>query len=49
MWETDQSADSKVDYGLITKFGYGQYVYDPRPVTIHEMEITGLSVETVYH
>jgi len=47
MWETAQPADSRIDYGL-TNF-YGQYVYDSKPVTIHEMRITGLSVETVYH
>jgi len=47
MWETDQLSDSRVDYGLTES--YGQYVYDPELVTIHEVKITGLNVETVYH
>jgi len=47
MWETNKPADSRVDYGLTNS--YGQYMYDPAPVTIHEIKISGLDTETVYH
>ncbi|UCG60122.1 MAG: metallophosphoesterase [Phycisphaerales bacterium] len=41
MWETDIAADSRVDFG-------GTYVEDATPVTIHEMQLTGLDPDTGY-
>jgi len=41
MWETDVAADSRVDFG-------GTFVEDGTPVTIHEVQLTGLAADTVY-
>ena len=47
MWQTDESADSEVEYGLTTS--YGNSVYDAASVKLHEMILPGLSAGTVYH
>jgi hypothetical protein len=47
MWETDAASDSKVDYG--SDAGYGQTATSSEQVTIHEVRLTGLTVETGYH
>lgn len=47
MWETTEAADSRVDYGPTS--AYGSYVYDPTPVTMHEMVIGGLDSDSLYH
>ncbi len=41
MWETDVAADSRVDFD-------GTFVEDATPVTIHEVQLTGLAADTVY-
>ncbi len=47
MWETNLPADSRVDYGPTGS--YGSHIYDPKKVKIHEVRISGLEKETVYH
>jgi len=47
MWETDVAAGSRVDYG--TTAPGESTVEDPSPVTIHEVQITGLATGTTYH
>ncbi len=46
-WETDEPADSAVDYGLST--AYGQTVRDAGAVSLHELALNGLNASTVYH
>ena len=46
-WTTDESADSRVDYGLDTS--YGSSVTDATLVTSHSITLTGLDPETIYH
>ncbi len=47
MWQTNQPSDSRVDYGLTSS--YTDYVYDPAMVEIHEVQLTGLSLDELYH
>jgi serine protease len=46
-WDTDETADSKVEYGLDPS--YGSAATDAAFVTSHAIDLTGLSAETVYH
>ncbi|MBN1584822.1 fibronectin type III domain-containing protein [Candidatus Uhrbacteria bacterium] len=46
-WDTDENADSRVDYGLTA--GYGMNVTDPAPVMSHQAVISGLTASTEYH
>jgi PKD repeat protein len=47
MWQTNNASDSRVDYGPTTS--YGQYVYDATQVTLHELRVTSLSLDALYH
>ena len=46
-WDTDEPADSQIEYGLDTN--YGQLVFDPTLTTSHSLTITGLNPGTTYH
>ena len=46
-WTTDESADSRVDYGLDST--YGSAVSDGSLVTSHSIALTGLDPSTEYH
>lgn len=46
-WTTNESANSRVDYGETT--GYGSNVTGAAYSTSHSLNITGLSPETLYH
>lgn len=46
-WTTDESADSKVDYGTTTSYGSSQS--SGSMVTNHSITLTGLSASTLYH
>jgi hypothetical protein len=47
VWESSTSCIGRVEYGLTT--GYGQSVADPSAVTAHELTLTGLTPDTVFH
>lgn len=47
MWETDTAGNSYVDYGPTA--AYGSTAGQADSVTIHEVEVTGLSADTIYH
>lgn len=46
-WKTDGLADSLVEYGTTTDYGYS--VYNPTLVSEHSIYLTGLSSSTTYH
>ena len=46
-WDTDEAADSTVDYGPDAT--YGSTVEDGSPVTAHSIALTGLLPGTTYH
>jgi hypothetical protein len=46
-WETDQLADSRLDYGTTTS--YGSFVSDSTLITSHGVIVTGLIPSTTYH
>ncbi len=46
-WSTDQSTDSRVEYG--TTAAYGSTVYDATLTKNHSIAITGLAQGTTYH
>ena len=46
-WNTDESADSRVDYGLDNT--YGSFISDASLVTSHSITLTGLDPSTEYH
>lgn len=46
-WTTDQSADSKVNYG--TTSAYGSSTSDSSKVRSHTINLSGLSTSTTYH
>jgi len=46
MWETDVAVDSRVDFGVAAPNEY--YVYSPAAVSIHEVTLTGLPMNTKY-
>jgi len=46
-WQTNNSADSRVNYGTTT--AYGSAVSDPTLVTGHSMTLSGLTTNTTYH
>ena len=46
-WTTDESSDSKVNYGTTT--GYGNNKSDASMVTSHSVNITGLTANTTYN
>ena len=47
MWETDHPASSRVDYGFSDAFGL--IADDAAEVRVHEVVLTGLSINTRYH
>ncbi len=47
MWETTAASDSRVEYGTTSR--YGSEASDAKPVTVHEVRLTGLSTDTMYH
>jgi type VI protein secretion system component Hcp len=47
-WTTDEAADSQVDYGLTTSYGFSSIV-NPSLVKIHSQALTALSAGTPYH
>ena len=47
MWETDVAATGTVEYGPTA--GYGWSATDSRSVTIHEVQVTGLTPDSLYH
>jgi hypothetical protein len=47
VWETDESATSRVEYGTDTN--YGEATQDNSLATHHEMELSNLSPNTTYH
>ena len=46
-WDTDEAADSRVDYGLTS--GYGSSESSSGLVTSHSLTLTGLSPDTLHH
>ena len=46
-WKTNGLADSLVEYGTTTDYGYS--VYSPTLVSEHSIRLTGLSSSTTYH
>ena len=46
-WKTNGLADSLVEYGTTTAYGY--IVYNPTLVSEHSITLTGLSSSTTYH
>lgn len=46
-WTTDRPATSEVQYGFTAD--YSSSVYDPAMTTDHEVILTGLDLESVYH
>ncbi|HKV32266.1 MAG TPA: N,N-dimethylformamidase beta subunit family domain-containing protein [Candidatus Dormibacteraeota bacterium] len=46
-WQTNNTANSRVDYGLTTS--YGSTVSDPAAVTSHALTLSGLAGGTTYH
>ena len=47
MWETDVACAGRVEYG--PSAGYGWAATDDRTVTIHEVEVTDLVANSLYH
>ena len=47
MWETSTAMGSRVDFGLAAADEF--YVQDASPVTIHEVQLTGLAADTTYY
>ena len=47
-WNTDEPADSQIDYGLTPGYG-SQTTLDSAMVTSHSQTITGLTSNTLYH
>ncbi len=47
VWTTDRPATSEVQYGLTPD--YSSSVYDPAMTTDHEIILTGLDLESLYH
>ncbi len=47
LWDTDRTATSVVNYGLETS--YGSVANDSNLVTAHQIDLTGLASQTVYH
>ncbi len=46
-WSTDEASTSQVEYGLNTSYGNSS-LFDTNPVTIHSVQISGLSSFTSY-
>jgi hypothetical protein len=46
-WQTNNAANSRVDYGLTTS--YGSAASDPGSVTSHSLTLSGLTSSTTYH
>jgi lysophospholipase L1-like esterase len=46
-WQTNNSASSRVDYGMTTD--YGSNVVDSATLTTHSLTLTGLTSGTTYH
>ena len=47
-WNTDEAADSRVEYGLTTSYG-SFTTLDPTLETSHSQNLTGLAANTLYH
>ncbi|MGH7496855.1 MAG: choice-of-anchor B family protein [bacterium] len=47
VWETDENATSRVEYG--TNTNYGETAQNNTLVTYHEIELSGLASNTTYH
>lgn len=47
-WNTDQTASSRVEYGLTTSYGYLTPL-DENPVTSHSAGLSGLAAKKTYH
>ena len=47
-WNTDQNADSQVEYGLTASYGWSTPL-DPNSTSSHSVLLTGLSPSTPYH
>lgn len=47
MWETKAASASRVDYGPTE--AYGSFVEDSTPVTIHEIVLPALTIDSLYH
>ncbi|MCD6166727.1 VCBS repeat-containing protein, partial [bacterium] len=47
-WDTDEAADTQVEYGLDTNYG-STTTLDTNLITSHVQEITGLLANTTYH
>jgi len=48
VWQTDEPADSQVEYGLTTSYGLSTPL-DPALVTSHTVTLSGLQANTTYH
>jgi len=48
LWDTDEAATSRVEYGLTTSYGSAT-TEDSALVTAHTVQLTGLTANTVYH
>ncbi len=47
MWQTNLAGDSRVDYGPTAS--YGQHVSHATAMTLHEVRLTGLTLDARYH
>lgn len=47
VWQTNEPADSRVDYGLTSS--YGDYTSNAALVTSHSLVISNLTADTLYH
>jgi len=47
IWQTNEPSDSRVDFGLTS--GYTKYLYDPALRQTHEVNVSGLDPDTLYH
>lgn len=48
IWNTDESSNSSLDYGMTTGYGSGT-ISNGSLVTSHQLDLTGLSPNTLYH
>jgi len=47
MWETNESSASRIDYGLTDSYGFSEV--NSTNTTIHEIRLSNLTVDTLYH
>jgi len=48
VWQTDETADSQVEYGLTMSYGISTPL-DATPLTSHSVALSGLQANTIYH